>query len=64
MVTFRAIASFTKRSDSWRMASLDIVGGRGLRIVSSTTQQFQVAKPDWPSFHLPVDVDAYGRAPQ
>src|SRR5262249_23478608 len=46
MVTFRAIASLTKRSDSWRMASLDIVGTRGLRIVSSITQQFQVAKPE------------------
>jgi hypothetical protein len=56
MVTFRAIASLTKRSDSWRMASLDIVGARGLRIVSSITQQFQVAKPEtWPSFNLPVD---------
>jgi hypothetical protein len=56
MVTFRAIASLTKRSDSWRMVSLDIVGGRGLRIVSSITQQFQVAKPKtWPSFNLPVD---------
>jgi hypothetical protein len=56
MVTFRAIASLTKRSDSWRMASLDIVGARGLRIVSSITQQFQVAKPEtWPSLYLPVD---------
>jgi hypothetical protein len=45
MVTFRAIASLTNRSDSWRMASLDIVGARGLRIISSITQQFQVAKP-------------------
>jgi hypothetical protein len=43
MVTFFAIASLTKRSDSWRMASLDIVGTRGLRIVSSITQQFQGA---------------------
>ena len=56
MVTFRAIASLTKRSDSWRMASLDIGGTRGLRIVSSITQQFQGTKPEaWLSFHLPVD---------
>jgi hypothetical protein len=41
MVTFRAIASLTKRSDSWRMASLDI-GNRGLRIVSSITRDLAV----------------------
>src|SRR5258706_7148597 len=28
MVTFRAIASLTKRSDSWRIASFDIAGAR------------------------------------
>jgi len=43
MVTFRAIASLTKRSDSWRIASLDIVGIRRLRIVSSIIQT--VANP-------------------
>jgi len=35
MVTFRAIASLTKRSDSWRIASFDIVGARGFRTVNS-----------------------------
>jgi hypothetical protein len=34
MVTFRAIASLTKRSDSWRMASFDIAGARGFRIIN------------------------------
>src|SRR5713101_4005125 len=29
MVTFRAIASLTKCSDSWRIASFDIAGARG-----------------------------------
>jgi hypothetical protein len=35
MVTFRAIASLTKRSDSWRMASFDIAGARGFRSINS-----------------------------
>src|SRR5262249_42332315 len=35
MVTFRAIASLTKRSDSWRIASFDIAGARGFRIINS-----------------------------
>ena len=35
MVTFRAIASLTKRSDSWRMASFDIAGARGLCTINS-----------------------------
>jgi hypothetical protein len=35
MVTFRAIASLTKRSDSWRMASFDIAGARGFRTINS-----------------------------
>src|SRR5215831_21000424 len=39
MVTFRAIASLTKRSDSWRIASFDIAGARGFRII-----QFPCAK--------------------
>jgi hypothetical protein len=35
MVTFRAIASLTKRSDSWRIASFDIAGARGFRTINS-----------------------------
>src|SRR5215471_19760968 len=36
MVTFRAIASLTKRSDSWRMASFDIAGARGFHTINSS----------------------------
>ena len=35
IVTFRAIASLTKRSDSWRMASFDIAGARGFHTIDS-----------------------------
>jgi len=35
MVTFRANASLTKRSDSWRIASFDIAGARGFRAINS-----------------------------
>jgi hypothetical protein len=35
MVTFRAIASLTKRSDSWRIASFEIAGARGFLIINS-----------------------------
>jgi hypothetical protein len=35
MVTFRAIASLTKRSDSWRIASFDIAGARGFLTTNS-----------------------------
>ena len=35
IVTFRAIASLIKRSDSWRMASFDIAGARGFRTINS-----------------------------
>jgi hypothetical protein len=35
MVTFRVIASLTKRSDSWRIASFDIAGARGFRTINS-----------------------------
>jgi hypothetical protein len=35
MVTFRANASLTKRSDSWRIASFDIAGARGFRAFNS-----------------------------
>src|ERR1700678_3089316 len=34
-VTFRAIASFTKRSDSSRIASFDIAGARGFDTMNS-----------------------------
>ena len=34
IVTFRAIASLTKRSDSWRMASFDIAGARGFDTIN------------------------------
>jgi hypothetical protein len=35
MSTFRAIASLTKRSGSWRIASFDIAGGRGFLTINS-----------------------------
>src|ERR1700719_381847 len=41
MVTFRTIASLTKRSDSWRMASFDILGARGLCTINSPGRRSQ-----------------------
>jgi hypothetical protein len=35
MITFRAIASLTKRSDSWRIASFDIAGAHGFLTINS-----------------------------
>jgi hypothetical protein len=35
MITFRDIASLTKRSDSWRIASFDIAGARGFLTINS-----------------------------
>jgi hypothetical protein len=42
MITFRAIASLTKRSDSWRIASFDIAGACGfLTIIPLMTPRTQ-----------------------
>ena|SRR6266850_2514881 len=43
MVTFRAIASLTKRSDSWRIASFDIAGARGFRTIHSPSPKKSVS---------------------
>jgi hypothetical protein len=43
MVTFRAIASLTKRSDSWRIASFDIAGARGFRSINSPSPKKSVS---------------------
>src|SRR5262249_7262215 len=45
MVTFRAIASLTKRSDSWRIASFDIAGARGFRTINSSSQSLVYFPP-------------------
>lgn len=42
MITFRAIASLTKRSDSWRIASFDIAGARGFRTINSPSPKNSV----------------------
>jgi hypothetical protein len=41
MLTFRAIASLIKRSDSWRMASFDIAGAPGFLTINSPWQKGQ-----------------------
>jgi hypothetical protein len=43
MVTFRAIASPIKRSDSWRIASFDIAGARGFRTINSLSPKKSVS---------------------
>src|SRR5262249_49397925 len=43
MATFRAIASLTKRSDSWRIASFDIAGARSFRTIDSPCKKKAVS---------------------
>src|SRR6516162_217917 len=43
MVTFRAIASLTKRSDSCRIASFDIAGARGFCTINSPSPKKSVS---------------------
>jgi hypothetical protein len=45
MVTFRAIASRTKRSDSWRIASFDIAGARVFRAINSPCAKKPLSSP-------------------
>jgi hypothetical protein len=61
MVTFRAIASLTKRPDSWRIASFDIAGARGFRTINSPslsllTRDSQIAQPSSARMSRPAAV--------